>query len=95
MVYRLSINKPDAQAYVTIFRRYAEEVRVSIAPGLTDQLLQRYQNEGRDLRASEPRDLIERAREICELRDIPFVLSPEVMTTAWAAYFGESSGATR
>ena len=53
------------------------------------------QDEGRELRASEPRDLIERAREVCDLRDQPFELNAEVLNTAWLAYFGEASTLTK
>jgi hypothetical protein len=94
MGYRLHINSPDAATYARIFQRYAERAGVSIAPGLIEQLLQRYQNESRDLRASEPRDLIERCRDICDLRGVPFALTADVMNTAWLAYFGDSSAPT-
>jgi predicted ATPase with chaperone activity len=95
MGYRLHINSPDAQAYVRILHRYAEQAQVQILPGVIEQLLQRYQDESRDLRASEPRDLIERARDICEMRQQPFVLSGDILNTAWLAYFGESSALPR
>ena len=58
---------------------------------LIDELLRRYQAEGRDLRGSEPRDLIERAREVCQLRQQPFALTSEVLNIAWLAYFGDPS----
>jgi hypothetical protein len=94
MGYRLDLNSPGAQTYAQIFQHYAQRSRVSIAPGLIEQLLRRYQDEGRDLRASEPRDLIERCRDICELRGQPFTLTADVMNTAWLAYFGDSSAPT-
>ena len=34
-------------------------------------------------------DLIERCREVCQLRQQPFALSPGVLATAWLAYFGD------
>lgn len=91
MGYRLCIQTPDAATYVRILHRYAENAKLAIAPGLIDQLLNRYQAEGRELRASEPRDLIERSRDICELRGCDFVLTPEVLDTAWVAYFGDTA----
>jgi SpoVK/Ycf46/Vps4 family AAA+-type ATPase len=92
MGYRVHITKPDATTYAEIFRRYADRAGAPLAPGLIDQLLRRYADEGRELRASEPRDLIERCRDICELRQRPFGVDPDVLSAAWTAYFGETSG---
>jgi hypothetical protein len=89
MGYRVHIKSPDAQTYAEIFRRYAEKANVAIAPGLIEQLLERYQVENRELRGSEPRDLIERAREVCQLRQQPFSLNAQILETAWHAYFGD------
>ena len=47
-----------------------------------------YQEEGRDLRASEPRDLVERSRDICHLYGRPFELTPDGLEIAWMGYFG-------
>ena len=41
------------------------------------------------MRSCEPRDLIERARDICTYRGLPLELTPEVMDLAWKGYFGE------
>ena len=92
MGYRLHVNKPDPQTFVRIFHAYAHKAGAPVAPGLTEQLLRRYAEEGRELRASEPRDLIERVRDICELRQRPFALDADVMNIAWLAYFGDSAG---
>jgi hypothetical protein len=51
-------------------------------------LLERYASEGRELRGCEPRDLIERARDICRFTDRPLELNDDVMTLAWTGYFG-------
>ena len=40
------------------------------------------------MRSCEPRDLIERARDICRYRGQDFVLSREVLDAAWDGYFG-------
>ena len=91
MGYRVHIKTPDAQTYARIFHRYAAGAGVEVPPALIDELLRRYQSEGRDLRGSEPRDLIERAREVCQLRQQPFALTSDVLNTAWLAYFGDPS----
>jgi hypothetical protein len=53
-------------------------------------LLDRYQAENREFRGCEPRDLIERARDVCRFRRVPFELTEEVLDLAWSGYFGVS-----
>ena len=90
MGYRLHLDKPDARRYSTIFERYAAAQGVKVDAELLRRLLNRYASEGRELRASEPRDLIERCREICKLREQPFNIQQDVLDMAWTAYFGNT-----
>ena len=55
-----------------------------------ESILDRYAREGRDLRASEPRDLIERVKDVCRLRRLPLALNEELLDIAWKGYFGMS-----
>jgi hypothetical protein len=89
MGYRLHMDYPSADDYRRIFARYAAASAIDVPPGLLDWLLARYEAEGRPRRSCEPRDLIERTRDICryELRD--FELSQDVLAKAWTGYFGE------
>ena len=67
--YRLHVDKPDEQRYAEIFRRYAEGAGLKVGRRRwSPTVLERYREEKRELRASEPRDLIERCRDICNLR---------------------------
>jgi hypothetical protein len=88
MGYRLHLDAPTPDQYAQIFRAYAAQHNVKVQPGVIERLLQRYQEEGRDLRASEPRDLVERSRDICHLYGRPFELTPDVLEIAWMGYFG-------
>jgi hypothetical protein len=63
-------------------------VGVAAGPEVIDRLLARYRAEGRELRACQPRDLIERSNDICRFRGIPLELTPEVLDVAWFGYFG-------
>ena len=60
-----------------------------MAPELIDQILERYKAQDRELRACEPRDLIERARDVCRFHGRPLELTPKVLDLAWTGYFGE------
>lgn len=88
MGYRLLLEAPNPEQYSRIFKAYAERHGTTATPEILDGILQRYRAQNRDLRACEPRDLIERARDICRFRSQPLELSQEVLDLAWAGYFG-------
>jgi hypothetical protein len=88
MGYRLLLEAPSPEGFTRIFEDYARRADIAVPAGLIASILDRYRREDRDLRASEPRDLIERCHDICRLKEIPFELSPATMDLAWAGYFG-------
>lgn len=90
MGYRLNLESPSPQRYTEIFERYARKSGMAAPPGLVERLLKRYQSEGRELRCSEPRDLIDRAGDICRLRGRPLALDSDILDAAWRGYFGNS-----
>jgi hypothetical protein len=88
MGYRLHLHAPSADDFARIFSAYAAVQNVDVAPDLLTRLVERYKADGRDLRASEPRDLIERCRDICQLHSQPFEVTQDVLDIAWRGYFG-------
>jgi predicted ATPase with chaperone activity len=88
MGYRLSVARPSPERYAEIFRRYAAGAGAAADSSLIARILARYQSEQRELRGCEPRDLIERARDLCRFRKQPFALNDEVLDIAWTGYFG-------
>lgn len=88
MGYRLHVTSPEEDAYARIFTEYAARQGVEAPAEIINRLLQRYKTENRELRASEPRDLVERARDICKLRQVPFQITSDVIDMAWFGYFG-------
>jgi hypothetical protein len=88
MGYRLYLGPPTPEEYTKIFQVYAQRQGAGVAPKMIDKLLERYRAQDRELRACEPRDLIERARDICRFENRPLELTPEVMDLAWTGYFG-------
>jgi predicted ATPase with chaperone activity len=92
MGYRLHMNPPTVENYRTIFKDYAKAQGLVASDELLDHVLVRYKDEQRELRASEPRDLIERARDICRLHRKPFELNEEILNGAWRGYFGNAAG---
>ena len=88
MGYRLHLAKPKPDRYSEIFRRYAKGCGAQLEPDIISKILARYETEGRELRCCEPRDLIERARDICHFRNQPLELTEEILDLAWFGYFG-------
>lgn len=87
--YRLEIKPPGKEQYATIFHRYARQIKGRLDEQSLGWLFDRYEKEGRELRGCEPRDLLERVREICEYRDEPEIsINPANLEFAWTAYFG-------
>jgi hypothetical protein len=90
MGYRLCLEKPSSQRYKEIFHRYADGMGVLVPPGLLARLMNRYLTEERELHCCEPRDLLERVRDICHFQDRSLELNEEILDLAWAGYFGTS-----
>jgi hypothetical protein len=90
MGYRLFLGKPSPEQYSRIFEQYAARHGAQVPPGLISHILDRYQAQERELRCCEPRDLIERVRDICRFRKQPLELNEELMAIAWMGYFGNT-----
>lgn len=86
--YRLGLTAPTPERYTEIFTQYAARYGLSCDPLLITRLLDRYRLTGRELRSCEPRDLIERVRDICQHRGQKVQLSNELLDLAWRGYFG-------
>ena len=90
MGYRLYLAQPSPERYTEIFNRYAARSGAAADPSLIVGLLDRYRTEGRELRGCEPRDLIDRAKDICQFRGRPLELDAEILDVAWNSYFGKT-----
>ena len=88
MGYRLHMQDPSAEQYSRIFTEYAARQELSVPTNLIEYILQRYEAEDRQMKSCEPRDLIERVRDICGYRQLPLQLTEELIDIAWRGYFG-------
>lgn len=93
MGYRLYLGAPTPEQYAKIFHAYAAKFGATADPAVIEKLLTKYQDQNRELRSCEPRDLIERSRDICSFHGRPLELTPKVLELAWTGYFGDQSGA--
>ena len=88
MGYRVYLGPPTPEQYARIFQTYAQRQGATVAAETIEHLLERYRVQNRELRSCEPRDLIERARDICRFHGRPLELSAKVLDLAWVGYFG-------
>jgi hypothetical protein len=88
MGYRVYLGQPTPEQYARIFQEYAQRHGATVSPELIDRLLARYREQNRELRACEPRDLIERVRDICRFHGRSLEVTPQVLDLAWTGYFG-------
>jgi hypothetical protein len=86
--YRLATDSPTSETYGRIFRKYVEACHLRYDSRLLEGLLERYKREARDMRACQPRDLVDRCRDICRYENRPFMLTKELLERAWTYYFG-------
>ncbi len=95
MGYRIYLGPPTPEQYARIFHAYAEREGVAVAPEVMERVLERYRAQNREMRSCEPRDLIERARDICHFHGRPLELTPKVLDLAWIGYFGNELPGSR
>ncbi len=88
MGYRLYMGNPSQDDYGRIFMQYAASHGIDTPTQLLDWLLERYVAQDRPLSCCEPRNLIERVRDICKYEGRATVLNEETLTLAWQGYFG-------
>lgn len=90
MGYRVYMDRPSVQRFSQIFARYARASGFEAPPALIEHVVSRYAEESREMLCCHPRDLIERAKDVCRYRGEPETLTPELLDYAWRGYFGPS-----
>lgn len=92
MGYRARVEPPTPAAYVEIFKRAAYTRGLKVEQACLDHLLNNYMLEHRQMKACEPRDLLDRMTDICLFEGRPPEISTRLIDTAWGNYFGTSHG---
>ena len=90
MGYRARVEPPTPTAYSEIFKRQAYNRGIKVEQAMLDHVLSKYRIERRQMKGCEPRDLLDRATDICLFEAQKVELTPQVIDTAWRNYFGTS-----
>lgn len=88
MGYRARVEPPTPSAFVEIFRRVAKMRGVAIDQQCLNHVVTRYESEKRVMKGCEPRDLLNKVRDICLFEGRTLQLTPELLDLAWGNYFG-------
>ena len=89
MGYRIHLDAPPEADMRRIIRIYGRQLGFEIDEALENLILERYRAEKRRWRASEPRDLLLRCRDVCRLREIDQQLDAAILDVAWRGYFAD------
>ena len=92
MGYRARVEPPTPGAYTEIFKRAAHTRGLRLEQSCIDHVLNNYMIEQRQMKACEPRDLLDRVTDICLFEQQPLELSTRLLDIAWRNYFGASHG---
>jgi hypothetical protein len=90
MGYRARVEPPTPNAYSDIFRYQAGRRGIKVDQPILNHILAKYRSERRQLKGCEPRDILDRATDICKFENHSLELTPEVVDIAWRNYFGTS-----
>ncbi len=92
MGYRARVEPPTPAAYIEIFKRAANVRGIRIEQFVLDYILNNYMIEHRQMKACEPRDLLDRVTDICLFEGCAPQLTTKLIDGAWRNYFGTSHG---
>lgn len=90
MGYRARVEPPTAGAYCEIFKRQAFNRGIRCDQQVLDHVVNKYRIERRQMKGCEPRDLLDRATDICMFEGNAPELTSQVLDIAWGNYFGTS-----
>ena len=90
MGYRARVEPPTPAAYTSIFRYQANKRGITVEQPVLDHLLAKYRTERRQMKGCEPRDILDRATDICKFENHSLKLTPQIVDIAWCNYFGTS-----
>ena len=90
MGYRARVEPPTAGAYTAIFKYQANKRGIAVEQPVLDHILTKYRVERRQMKGCEPRDLLDRATDICLFEKHSLKLTPQIVDIAWRNYFGTS-----
>jgi MoxR-like ATPase len=88
MGYRARVEPPTPEAYSAIFRYQASKRNIAVEQPVLDHIISKYRAERKVMKGCEPRDLLDRATDICLFEKHSLKLTTSIVDIAWRNYFG-------
>lgn len=87
--HKIRIDPPNPELYKVIFQLVCRQRQIPFHEAIVDSLFQKYYDQGRTPRSSDPRDLLDMAQSICRFHDQPITLTDELIDECARRFFGE------
>jgi predicted ATPase with chaperone activity len=85
--HKIYVGSPDRGLFTDIFRRCCEQRNIEFNPACLEFLYDRFYDQGKPPRSSDPRDLLEIVGSICRFRRQDVVITQELMAEAAHRFF--------
>lgn len=90
---KVLVDGPDKNMYYQIFKIMCDSMGIEFARDPFVHLLEKwYGEDGRELQACHPRDILKIIKAMCEFEEVPFHLSVEKIDAACGVYFVSRTG---
>lgn len=87
--HKIRINPPTRELYTAIFQMVCKQRDIPYDESIVNSLFEKYYDQGRTPRSSDPRDLIDMAQSIARYRERPIALTEELVDECARRFFGE------
>jgi hypothetical protein len=87
--HKIRIDPPTRELYSVIFQLVCRQRDIPFEQSIVDWLFERYYDNGRVTRSSDPRDLLDMAQSICRFHDQPIILNDQLIDECARRFFGE------
>lgn len=88
MKHKVRLEAPSRELYAVMFQMACRQSHLEYDESIVNMLFSEYYEQGRQPRASDPRDMLELARSICRFHNMPFALSLDLVEECARQLFG-------
>jgi SpoVK/Ycf46/Vps4 family AAA+-type ATPase len=87
--HKIRVDPPNPELYKVIFQLVCRQRQIPFNDAVVDWMFQKYYDQGRTPRSSDPRDLLDMCQSICRFREQPITLTEELIDECARRFFGE------
>lgn len=87
--HKVRVDPPNPELYKVIFQLVCRQRQIPFNEAVVAWLFQKYYDQGRTPRSSDPRDLLDMVQSICRFQEQPITLTEELIDEGARRFFGE------